>query len=157
MGYRMIYFVVTLSFIALFPSRFASQDTRDTNWTRMIVSQKAKGPSRQDAWLAVKRCYHAPLENPRTAKSNETETTVSEARAAEQFMQLKAQLNADLIRAEEMRNAEPIQNIVRASKADLHIGGYLTGSSDNLIEESRAQIMGDSPSVPSDACGELKH
>ncbi len=149
MSHRMIYLAVTLSFIALFPPRLASQDTRDTNRTRETVAQKVKGPSHKGAGPAAQRSYHAPVESSRAAKINKTETRVSEAEVAEQFMQLKAQLNADLIRLEDMGNAEPIQNTVRASKSDFRIGGNLTVSSANLIKESRAQIMSDAPSVPS--------
>lgn len=149
MYHRAIYLAVTLSLIALSPPRLASQDTRDTNRTRETVAQKVKGPSHKDAGPAAQRSYHVPVESSRAANINETETRVSEAKAAEQFMQLKAQVNADLIRLEDRGNAEPIQNTVRASKSDFHIGGNSAVSSGNLIKESRAQIMGDAPSVPS--------
>jgi hypothetical protein len=149
MNHRTIYLAVTLSFIALFPPRLAGQDTRDTNRTSQTLAQKVKYASHKGAGSAKQRSYYAPVKSSLAPNITETETRVSEAKAAERFMQLKAQVNADLIRLEDGRNTEPVQNAIRASKSDFHFGENLTLSSGNLIDESRPPIMGDAPPVPS--------
>lgn len=143
MNHRTIYLAVTLSFIALASPRLASQETRDSIRTRHTAAQKVKGPSHKGAGSADQPSYHAP------AKIDETETRVSEAEGAERFMQLKTQVNADLIRLEDARNIEPSQSSVRASRIDFHVGGSPKLSSGNQIKDSRAQVMGDAQPAPS--------
>jgi len=148
MNHRMTYLAVTLSLIAFFPPRLASQDIKNTNPTKEALARKIKGPSHKGASPAAQRSYPAPAESSRAPKISESETRVREMKMAEQFMQLKDQVNADLIRLEDGKNADTVPNIGRAQKSDFHASGKTNAGSGNHIEESRAQIMGDAPPAP---------
>ena len=156
MNQRTIYIAVALSFIALFPPRLASQDTRNKNQKRETVAQKVKGLSHRGAGPAHQRSYQTSAENWFAPDINETETRVSEAAAAQHFMQLKARVITDLIRLEDGGYTEPIQDNARTPKSDFHVGGSSKLSSENQVKESRAQVMGDAPLAPSIASGRLK-
>lgn len=148
MNHRTIYLAVTLSLIAFFPSRLASQDTKNTNPTKETLARKVKDPAHQEARPAAQRSFPAPAESSRAPKISDSDTRVREMETAEQFMQLKDQVNADLIRLEDGKNAKPNQYIVRAPKSDFQIGKTSKVGSGNHIQESRAQIMGEAPSMP---------
>ncbi|MHB8652542.1 MAG: hypothetical protein ACYDA9_01555 [Terriglobia bacterium] len=148
MDHRMTYLAMTLSLIAFFPPRLSSQDIKNTNPTKEVLSRKVKGPSHKGASPAAQRSYPAPAETSRSLKISESETRVREMESAEQFMQLKDQVNADLIRLEDGKNADPVPSIGHAQKSDFHAAGKTKASSGNHIKESRAQIMGEAPPAP---------
>ena len=143
MNHRMIYLAVTLSLIAFFPPRLSSQDTKNTNPTKEARAGKVKAPSHKNARPAVQHSYPAPADSSSAPNINETETRVREAEAAEKFLQLKDQVNADLIQLEDGKNAELIQDSAHAPKSDFHIGGKTKASTVSHVKESRAQIMGE--------------
>lgn len=141
MNHRTIYLAVGLSFIAFFPPRLASQDASKTDHKRETVVQKVKGASHNGAGPAAQRSYHTSAENWFAPDINETETRVSEAAAAEHFMQLKAQVIADLIRLEDGKNLEPARNPVRTPNSDSLIGGSSIACSGKKIKDSHTQTV----------------
>lgn len=149
MNHRTIYLTAMMSLITFFPPRLASQETKNTNPTKEAPVQRVKGPSQTGAGPAGQRSSRVPEKSSRAPNINETKTRLNEVEAAEEFLQLKDRVYADLIRLEDEKGAEPIQKSMRAAKSDFHFGVKTEVSSGKLIKESRAQITDEAPPAPS--------
>jgi hypothetical protein len=128
------YFGVVLSCIIFLWPRAVSTDTHESPQTRETPTQsvitrrcKATGP-------AVPRRRRAS-ESASIAGFQECRRNLSEFKAAEQFMQLKAAMIEGLSRSEEPRRAQPKRNAVHGT--DLDLEGMRKGST-GTAEATRA-------------------
>ncbi len=152
---RAIFMAGALSFIIFLPNRIISQDTKESNRTRETPTPRGIGRSYKVIGPAVQNSLQASGERTRLAGFKERGKDLSEFKEAEQFMQLKAAVIADLNRLEESRRAKPNRGIVRDADLDYQSTGNATVNRTNSrsIGESPAQAKGLVLSVLSKSAG----
>ena len=107
MCHKAINFAAALSVILLLPPSVVSQDTNGSNRTRETPTQRGiHGPS-EVIGPAVQDDCRALEEHTSIAGFKERKEGLSEYKEAQQFMQLKAAVYADLSRLEKSRHAKP--------------------------------------------------
>jgi hypothetical protein len=152
---RAVFMAVALSFIIFLPNRIISQDTKQSNRTRETPTQKGMGRSYKVIGAAAQKGRDALGESTRLAGFEERGKDLSEFEQAEQFMQLKATVFADLNRLEESRRAKPKRHTVRDAHLDYRSAGNTTVNRANgrSIGESPAQATSLVLSVSSKSAG----
>jgi len=141
MCHKVINFAVALSFILLLPPRVVSQDANGSNHTWETPTQRGiLGPSKVIG-PAVSDDRRPLEEDTSIAGFKEHKEGLREYKEAQQFMQLKVAVYADLNRLEESRHAKPKCATVRGADSNCQSSANLavnrpTGRS---IRESPAQ------------------
>ncbi len=137
---RAIVMAGALSFIIFLPNRIISQDTKESTRTRETPTPRGIGRSYKVIGPAVQ---HSPRrasgESTRLAGFKERGKDISEFKEAEQFMQLKAAVVADLNRPEKSRRAKPNRDIVRDADLDYQSTGNVT------VNRANGRSIGESP------------
>jgi hypothetical protein len=141
MCHKAINFAMALSFILLLPPRVVSQDANGSNHTRETPTQKGIHRPGKVFGPAVHDDRRALEEDTSIAGFKEHKEGLSEYKEAQQFMQLKVAVYADLNRLEESRYTKPECATVRGADSNCQSSGNLavnraTGRS---IRESPAQ------------------
>ncbi len=127
MCHKAINFAVALSFVFLLPPRVVSQDTNRPNLTRETPTPrgihgpgKVIGPAVHDGRRALEL-----EEDTSIAGSKEHKEGLSEYKEAQQFMELKVAVYADLNRLEESRYGKPECATVRGADSNCQSSGNL--------------------------------
>lgn len=107
MCHKAIYLAVALSFIIFLPLRVMSQDANETNQTREAPSREGARRTSKVAGPAVQTARYVLGKSTYIATFEECRENLSEFKGAEQFMQLKVAVFADLNGSEEWRPAKP--------------------------------------------------
>lgn len=138
---KAITLAVALSFIIFLPLRVMSQDANESNRTRETPTQRGTRRSGKVIGPAVQNAGHALGKNIRIATFEERREGLSEFKEAQQFMQLKAAVYADLNRLEKSRQAIPECDTVRGADSNCQSSGNLAVNlaKGRSIRESPAQ------------------
>jgi len=141
MCHKAINFAVALSFILFLPPRVVSQDTNGSNRTWETPTQRGIHRSSKVIGPAVQDDRHALEEDTSIAAFKEHKEGLREFKEAQQFMQLKAAVYADLNRLERSRHAKPRCDTVRGADSNCQSSGNLAvnRASGRSIRESPAQ------------------
>jgi len=126
MSHKAIYFAVALTFIIFLPPRVMSQDPNASNRTRETLAPRGIRRSSKVIGPAVQNARHALEEDTSIVAFKELKEGLSEFRQAEEFMQLKVAVIADLNRLEESRHAKPKGDTVRDGDLDYQSSGNVT-------------------------------
>ena len=102
----MIYLALALSFITFLPPCLMSQGTNESNRTQETPAQNGISRSSNVAGAAPQSNLQASGESKCSAGFKECRESLNDFQEAEQFMQLKATVLADLNRLEESRPAK---------------------------------------------------
>jgi hypothetical protein len=155
---KAIYFVVALSSIILLPLRVISQDANDPNRTRETPTQRGICRSNKVIGPAVQNARTALGKSTRIATFEEGRDNLSEFNEAEEFMQLKADVFADLNRLEESSHAKPKRDTVRDGDSAYLSAGNVTVNRETIkaMRESPAQAESPELSASSTSAGSSK-
>lgn len=150
MRLRTICFGIALSFIILFQPRTLSQETKQPKIARLSAAQKDKGTTHKVTKPKIES-GHYPVKSSRTSETHDPDPKGHEAEAAEQFMQLKADVYADLIRLEDSKDSDPKSRPVRAGDSMMQPAGSETvkhasgGSITELPVQANRAVQAESP------------
>jgi hypothetical protein len=141
MCHKAINFAVALSFILFLPPRVVSQDINGSNRTWETPTQRGMHRSSKVIGPAVQDDRYALEADTSIAGFKEYREGLSEFKEAQQFIQLKAAVYADLNRLEKSRHAKPRCDTVRGADSNCQSSGNLAVNRANgrSIRESPAQ------------------
>ncbi len=138
---RVFFMVVALGFITLLPVRISGQETKKSSLTRETPPQKGESRPHKVSGPAVQDGRQTLEESKCVAGFKACRENLPEFKEADQFMQLKAAVFADLNRLEKPRRTNPESLAVR--DADLYYqstgNGSVNGANGRSIRESPAQ------------------
>ena len=145
MRYRAMYFLAALSVIVFSPIRIFSQKTPAAGSPTEAPAKTGKSTPCKATRLVSRSDHHASTKGPRLAEASQPEAQLTEAEKADEFMQLREQVNADLIRLEDLNDAKAMPNLVRdgssghAVKANVPVSiGNGKRTTELSVQESRA-------------------
>jgi hypothetical protein len=136
---KAIYLAVALSCIMFLPLRVISQNANESNLTREAPSRGGAGRASKVAGPGVQTARHALGRSSCIATFEECRENLSEFKEAQQFMQLKAAVIADLNRLEESRHAKPKCDTVRGADSNYQSSGNLP------VNRANSRSIGKSP------------
>ena len=139
--------MVALSFVLLLSPRAVSQDTNGSKHAREAPIHRDLLEPRKEIGPAAHKDRRALEEDPSIAGFKELKESLGEYREAQQFMQLKAAVFADLSRLEKLRHAEPRCDAVRGIDSNCQRSGNLAvnrannGSIRELPAQAKSAVL----------------
>ncbi len=119
MGHKTIYFAVALSFMIVLTPRVMSPGADESHRTWEAPAGRGIGGSHKAIGPALQNDYPTPGKNTHRAGLKEPREELRELEEAEQFMQLKAAVYADLNRLDRSRHATPQGVVVLGLESEL--------------------------------------
>lgn len=147
MCHKVVYFAVALSFVLLLSPRAISQDSNGSKHARETpIHRGILGPSNVIS-PAAHTDRRALEKDPSIAGFKELKESLGEYKEAQQFMQLKDAVYADLSRLEKSRYAEPRCDAVRGIDSNCQRSGNLAvnrannGSIRELPAQAKSAVL----------------